>query len=133
MKPPKEHSNEPSQLPQFREVKAKRKFKAAQRLTIPLFSLSHTPLMLVEVKAEMYEADMSIGEVSEKAGKPTVCLVLNLDTEMEGLLICNEIVKSTFMRVPDGYVGKVFRLEAGQIRDGKKYRDIDIVLMEEES
>lgn len=112
--------------------KSKRSFRPAKKLTIPLFSLSHTPIMLIEVLGEMYEAEMSIGEASDKAGKPTVCLVLNLDTDSEGLLICNEIVKSSFIKVEGGYVNKVFRLEAGSIREGKRYRDIDITLMEED-
>jgi hypothetical protein len=79
-----------------------------------------------------YIGDITTGMGKEADNKPTLVKVLNLDTNEIGLLIANSIIKSTFEAVEGGYVGKVFQLRAGDIRDGKKYRDIDIVLMEEE-
>lgn len=110
-----------------------RKFKASQRLTIPLISVAHTPLLMVEILGEMYEADMDLGSSAEKAGKPTLCRVFNLDTESDGLLICNEIIRSSFLKVEPTYVRRVFQIKAGDIRPDKRYRDIDVTLMEEES
>lgn len=113
--------------------KPRRKLKPKQRLTIPLLSMAHLKILTCEVLGEMYTADIVLGIGKEAEGKPTVVKVFDLDTESEGLLICNEIIKSAFIKATDGYVGKFFQLRSGEIRDGKRYRDIDIVLMEEDN
>lgn len=117
---------------QAQQSKAKRKFRAKQRLTLPLLSIAHTPIMMVQVIEAMYLADITVGVGKEAEQKPTVCKVLSLDTETEGLLICNKIIQSALEKVEGGYVGKVFSLRGQDIRDGKRYRDVDIVLMEED-
>lgn len=111
----------------------KRKFRPVKRLTLPLFSMAHLKILTCEVLEGFYEAEISTGLGKEATAKPYVCKVCNLDTDEQGLLIANAIIRSAFEGVEGGYVGKVFQLRSGEIRDGKKYRDIDIVLMQEDN
>lgn len=75
---------------------------------------------------------MEIGGNGEKAGKPTLAKVLNLDTNETGLLIANSIIVSTLEQVEGGYVGKCFRIQDAGTREGKRYRDVLIDLLEED-
>ncbi|MDR5730671.1 MAG: hypothetical protein RB191_24945 [Terriglobia bacterium] len=108
------------------------KLRVARKLNTRLISLAHVKLLTCQVLGEMYEADMQLGNFGDAEGKPTVCRVADLDAGDEGLLICNEIIKSSLLKVEGGYVGQYFQLRAGDIREGKRYRDIDISLMEAE-
>lgn len=112
--------------------KNNRKFRVKETLTIPLLSVAHKGIITAQILGQMYIGDMEIGQFGENAGKPTLCKVLDLDDEKQGLLICNEIIKSSLERVDGGYIDKVFQFRAGEIREGKRYRDIEVLLMEEE-
>lgn len=93
--------------------------------------MAHKGLLACLVKGEMYQAEMSLGNFGESESMPTVVLITDLDTYEDGLLICNEIIKSSFVKVAGGYVGRAFLLKAGEIRPDKRYRDIEVSLMEE--
>lgn len=122
----------PLKQPDLNKSTIQRKFKAPKRLTLPLFSIAHTKILMLEFLSEFYEGDMEIGATGDKASKPTLAKVLNLDTNEQGLLIANSIIVSTLEQVAGGYLNKCFRIQDAGTREGKRYRDILIDLMEEE-
>lgn len=63
---------------------------------------------------------------------PTVCLVHDLDSRLDCLLVVNAIIASAFQRSGYPVTGKFFKFVAGTIREGKAYRDIDVTEMEPE-
>lgn len=108
----------------------KRRLKAKRRLTVPLVSMAHTPILVCLVEGEPVTMHITTGVGKEKSADPTVVPILNLDTGEDGLLICNTIILSAFSKIEGGVTGKYFSLRSSGIRDGKAYRDIDIVEME---
>lgn len=107
--------------------------KAKRRLTVPLVSMAHTPILVCLVKGEPVTMHITTGVGKEKSADPTVVPIVNLDTGEDGLLICNTIILSAFSKIEGGVTGKYFSLRSSGIRDGKAYRDIDIVEMELET
>lgn len=83
-----------------------------------------------QVLSAPYTAEDITGMGAETNTKPTVCRVLNLDTDEQGLLVVNAIIASAFAKVEGGILNKYFQLRGGDIREGKKYRDITVTLME---
>lgn len=74
-------------------------------------------------------------DLGDKAydSKPTLCPIINYDEDgKEGLLICNAVIKSTLEKVDGGYIGKYFSFRDGGPKEGKKYRTVDIALLEAE-
>lgn len=74
-------------------------------------------------------------DLGDKAydSKPTLCLITNYDDDSkQGFLICNAVMKSTLEKVEDGYLGKYFSFRDGGPKEGKKYRTVDIALLEVE-
>lgn len=71
----------------------------------------------------------ALGKDSNSA--PTVISILDYDTEKEALLVVNTIIMSAFEASGFPVTGKIFSFTAGTIREGKNYRDIDVVEMVE--
>lgn len=94
--------------------------------------MAHTIRLVVEVLEEPKEAEFIVELPGKKDSKPTVIKVRNLDTGEIGLLIVNAIIGSALQRVEKPLIGKYFQFSARDIREGKKYRDIDVVEMEVE-
>lgn len=108
------------------------KLKLARSLSLPLFSIGHTPLITAKILAPIFTGDMSLGDFGEAESKPELCHIINYETSQEGFLICNAVIKSTLEKVDGGYVGKYFQFRDGGKREGKRYRTVEISLMEEE-
>lgn len=108
------------------------KLKPSRKLSLPLFSIGHSLILTVKIIASMFEGDMSLGDFGDVESKPTLCHVLNCDTGQEGFLICNAVIKSTLEKLEGGYVGRYFQFRDGGKAEGKRYRTVDITLMEEE-
>lgn len=106
------------------------KLKAAKALTVPLLSIAHSLILTVQATGEIFKSDIEIKAINSKDPFPLVLPCINLETQENSLLISNAIIVSTLNKVEGGYIGKYFRFEAGNIRDGKTYRDCKITLME---
>lgn len=100
------------------------------RVTKPLVSMAHIQEFFCKVLSEMRESDMEL-ETSGKKGKAQVIDVIDLSTGDEAILICNTIMQSSFAKLEGGIVGRCFLLKAGGIKEGKKYRQIDVYEIDE--
>lgn len=114
-------------------------FEVIGRVTKPLLSMKHQPLLYVKILSEPAESDIVIGETRGKE-KMKVAEVVNLLTGEESLLICSTVVLSTFEKLkgdnpdaPVSIVGRCFKLKSGDIKEGKKYRTVDIYEIREAS
>jgi hypothetical protein len=112
-----------------KEGKRVLKLKEKQRLTLPVFSLAHTPIMIIKALEDPHEADFVVEIEGKKDSKPTILTVLNVDTNEVGHLICNTIMLSAFQRSGYPLTGKYFKLTGGDIREGKRYRTVDVMEM----
>lgn len=108
-------------------------FTVKSAVTKPLFSLKHQPTLAVKITAAIMETDISFSEVQNTTQKPRVVECINLETGEEGMLIASAVVESSLMRnYADGsYVGKCFLFQAGTIKEGKKYRTVQVYEIEE--
>jgi len=111
---------------------ARPKLKLARKLSLPLFSIGHTPLITAQILGDMFMGDMSLGDFGEAESKPYLCHIMNLEDMQEGFLICNAVIKSTLEKLEGGYVGRYFQFRDLGKADGKRYRTVDIALMEVE-
>jgi hypothetical protein len=109
------------------------KLKVAKVLTLPLLSIAHSLILTVQITGELFKSDIEIKAINSKDPYPTVAPCINMDNGEKSLLIANAIIVSTLGKIEGGYVGKYFRLEAGNIREGKTYRDVRMTLMEEDT
>lgn len=108
------------------------KLKQSRNLSLPLFSIAHSGIITCRVIGPMFEGDMDLGDRSYDS-KPTLCPIINFDEDgKEGWLICNAVIKSTLEKIDGGYIDKIFQFRDGGPKEGKKYRTVDISLMEEE-
>lgn len=99
---------------------------------MPLFSVAHSLLITARIEALMFEGDMSLGDFGDAESKPTLVHITNMDDGVQGFLICNAVIKSTLEKLEGGYVGKYFQFRDGGKAEGKRYRTVDIALMEVE-
>lgn len=122
----------PNQTPleqKILRIKAGQKLKATElkRLTMPLFSMSHTPMMVCLMLGEIKEAEFIIDIPGKPDSKPQVIHCLNADDGIEGLLIVNAIMASALKRDGKPLTGRAFKFVAHDIREGKKYRDVEVI------
>jgi len=113
------------------ETTPSRHLKLKQRLTIPLISMAHLPLLVARILSDPYQDEKITALGKDSAIAPTVVKIFNLDTQEEALLVVNVLIASAFERAGKPLVGRLFRFVGGEVRDGKRYRDIDVCEMEE--
>lgn len=104
--------------------------RVAKKLSLPLYSVAHMHTLTARSIEPMFEGDMSLGDFGDADSRPTLMRVLNCDDGNEGFLICNAVIKSTLEKIEGGYVGKYFQFRDGGKAEGKRYRTVDIALME---
>lgn len=111
----------------------KRKLVAKQQLTIPLISMAHLPLLLCEALSEPYQDEQIAVMGTDNKSIPTVIKIRDLDDNEVKLLVVNTIIASAFQRAIPPLTGRFFLLKGGTIREGKRYRDINVTEMELEA
>lgn len=109
-----------------------RSLKVKTELTIPLVSMAHTALLTCRVLGEPYIDEQITALGKDTNTKPTVVLICDLDDNAQKLLVCNAIILSAFRKAGMPITNRIFQLRAGNIREGKNYRDIHVVEMEYE-
>jgi hypothetical protein len=87
---------------------------------------------MCRILGEPYQDEKITAAGKDQMMTPTVVKVLNLDTQSEALLVVNAIIASAFARAIPPLTGRYFQFKSSGIRDGKKYRDIDVCEMEYE-
>jgi hypothetical protein len=127
-----------------------KRFRALKRLTRPVVAIGRVRQLALQCQSEMYERKMPLQGKGEVEQPTTVVDILDLETGEECLLICNALIKTAFERAcgkllppppaeagqeqallaprwESPLTGRYFAMQSGEIRDGKRYRDIDIV------
>jgi hypothetical protein len=92
--------------------------------------MAHLPLLMCKILGEPYQDEKITAAGKDQMLAPVVVRVLNLDTSEEALLVVNAIIASAFTRAVPPLTGRYFQFRSSGIRDGKKYRDIDVCEME---
>lgn len=103
------------------------RFSVSRRLTRPMISIGRKGMLAVAIMSEMYERDIPVAGKTELGQKTTLVEVTDLETGEESTLICNALIKSALERAVAPIAGRFFAMRAGEIRDGKRYRDVDVV------
>ena len=101
---------------------SKRKLR---RLTLPLFSLKHTPKMEIEVTGAFHETRMP-GLSKNEDGMVTILPCIQMETGEEGLLLSYATVQSAIERSGTEYIGRKFLIERGDLEPGKDYYHVDV-------
>ncbi len=96
-----------------------------RRLTLPLFSLAHTPALNIEVTGQFRRASMP-GLSKNDDGMVTLLPCIDLDTGEEGLLLSYTVVESAITRSADDYVGRSYSIVRGAIAPGKAYYAVEV-------
>ena len=105
-------------------------FISKKRLTKPILSITQATTYTVKIVGEMYKKSLPVaGKVGTEV-ETTMIDVVNMDRNEECSLICNAIIESAFHRCEPPLVGRYFEIHIGEIRAGKRYRDVDIYELE---
>lgn len=105
------------------------KYRRKARLTLPIFSLVHTPVLQIEVTGAMH-GEVMPGLTGSEDREVIVMPVLKLDTGEEGMLIVPAMVQSALKKTGVDYVGKKYELVAGEKSPDKNYRPVDVYELE---
>lgn len=104
------------------------KMKVIGTLTKSLFSIAHSKNLMVKVVSETYTQKLpNAGRAKAEETDTTMIDVINLETGEEGALICNALIVKAFETAKPPLIGRMFAIREGGIREGKKYRSIDMV------
>lgn len=103
-------------------------FKIKKRLTVPIISMAHTEQLFVEILNDI-ETRVIEGFGKGERGGVELLRIKNLQDNQEYDLVVSAVIKSTLQTAGD-YVGKKYLFKAGLIREGKKYRTVDIYELE---
>jgi len=100
-------------------------------LTVPIISMSHRDMLVCRCLEEPHQSDISLGD--DTKDKPVVCLVQDLDTGAVNLLICHTLLISAWEKAGGTVTGRIFKILAGEMKQGKnnKYRDLTVSEEEE--
>jgi len=100
-------------------------------LTVPIISMSHRDMLVCRCLEEPHQSDISLGD--DTKDKPVVCLVQDLDTGAVNLLICHTLLISAWEKAGGTVTGRIFKVIAGEMKQGKnnKYRDLTVSEEEE--
>lgn len=96
----------------------------------PLISLAHTPNVSIEVTGEFYRMHAP-GLSRNEDGNVTVLPVVDNETGEIGNLLSTAVLESTLTKLPGGYVGKKFEIEAGEPKGENKYRPVKVYELSE--
>lgn len=122
----------PADLEKLQE-KRRPKFKPLKQLTTPLWSMSHTPTLLIQAKGEPHEADFTLAIPGKPDSKPLVLECCNLDTDEKGLLVLNTLMSSALTRAGGLIDGRIFEFKSLGKKDGKDYLDVRVTEMREDN
>jgi hypothetical protein len=92
--------------------------------------MAHLPILVCRILGEPYQDDRIVALGKDSKTPPWVILVFDMDGDRECLLVVNAIIAAAFVRAGSPLAGRYFRFTAGSIRDGKNYRDIDVMELE---
>jgi hypothetical protein len=81
----------------------------------------------------MYKKSLPVSGKQDTDIETTMIDCINQDNGEECMLICNAIIESAFERCTPPLKGRFFELQIGDIRAGKRYRDVDIYELEPQS
>lgn len=110
-------------------------FKVKRVVTLPLLKHVDGQVVHVQIASEIYVGKQIPAEKgsTKAAEKPAdLCDVVELNTARKMQYIVSAVVKSNLETTyPDGgYVGKCFAIFKGEKREGKRYREYEIVEIE---
>lgn len=104
--------------------------KPVRRLTMDATSLPRLGQAIVLVTGELGSITMNVpGKAGEQQEVPAIEVRL-MPLGEERMLICNVVMASAFRRAGTPLAGRYFAMRAGEIKEGKHYRQIDIVELE---
>lgn len=99
-------------------------FRKTKLVTVPVMKIDFETAYYVRFESPFYVGK----EIKEKSGKvakkpATLANVTNMETGELGIIVCNEVLKSTIEEgYPDeDYVGKIFEVIKHQKKEGKEY------------
>jgi hypothetical protein len=104
------------------------KFTVKKTLTKNLFSIAHSKQLIIKCTSEIYEQKLpAAGRVKQEETDTKLIDIVNLETGDEGALICNTLIVKAFENAGGTLTGRVFGIREGGIKEGKKYRSVDMV------
>lgn len=95
-------------------------------LTKPLVSMNHRKELICEITVEPYEMNIPTANLNGASGNTHVVDVIDSETAGEAILILTSVMKSALERAGGDLKGRIFRFQGGEIREGKRYRDVQV-------
>jgi hypothetical protein len=104
------------------------RFSVKKTLTKNLFSIAHSRQLIIKCTSEIYEQKLPVsGRAKQEDTDTKLVDIVNMETGDEGALICNALIVKAFETAGGSLTGRVFGIREGGIKEGKKYRSVDMV------
>ena len=118
--------------PQFKPVNgnASKAYKQVKKLTRDIASIAYLGEAYILCESEMYTIDM---DDPAGTGEKRPVLVIDCHDDDRGIdytLVCNSVIASSFNQLKEPLTGKLFHLRNCEIAPGKRYRKVEVSLVE---
>lgn len=113
-----------------RIVASASEFRLKKKLTVSIVSIARQKELVMEARSEIREQPMPVAGLDNEHSSAYVIDGLNLMTGEEILLILNAVMLSALKRAGGELTGRYFSFRAGEIKDGKRYRLVDVIELE---
>lgn len=97
-----------------------------RKLTHSLISMAHRGDLVCFVVDEMHTMELPMAGQAGKVTAANVLTVIDESTGEEAILILNSVMKSALERAGGSLSQRRFHFKAGDIREGKRYRDVQV-------
>jgi hypothetical protein len=96
------------------------------KLTLPLLSMAHLSELTCLVMSEPYDFELPTDAARGKTAPAKVVNIVNELDSSDAILILSTVMLSAITKGDKKTSGRTFKFVSGQIRAGKKYRDVQV-------
>jgi hypothetical protein len=101
-----------------------------RRLTMDATSIARLKHVICRIDGEFESIEMPPAAKGADPGAAVAVPITDLVNNVQYLLICNSLIVSALQRAVPPLVGRYFAIKAGEIKAGKRYRQVDIFELE---
>jgi hypothetical protein len=101
-----------------------------RKLTMDATSIARLNQVICRAQGELESIEMPPTVAGGPKSTAVAVPILDVVTMKEYLLICNSLIVSAFQRAGSPLEGRYFALRSGEIKAGKRYRQVDVMELE---
>jgi hypothetical protein len=101
-----------------------------RRLTMDATSIARLKQVICRVDGEFESIEMPPAAKGAEPGAAVAVPITDVVNNVQYLLICNSLIVSALQRATPPLTGRYFAIKSGEIKAGKRYRQVEIFELE---